>query len=138
MDPLDFLQTATALLQSNREADWRTSASRSYCALFHVFRDLFQTRLGSLLARAKQRKPRHEWIVRILRACDDRGVVALGDMLKDLLLTRRDADYELSVPVTRERAAETLEDARDLLSEIDTVGREKIAREASASIHRYG
>lgn len=138
MEPSEFLETAKNLLAGHREGDWRSGASRAYYAAFLTFRKLFQERLARELARVNQKKPSHKWVIRVLRACSDPEVKRLGDMLRDLKEERQNADYELGITVSRQRAEHVVGDAKDLLDDMAGVTHAKLVREASASIQLVG
>lgn len=132
MHPSEFLETAGDLSSGRREADWRSSISRSYYALFLALRELLLARVPRrLLSSGGGRKLGHDFVVRCLKNCPDPDVIEMGDMLAGLRIKRQDADYDLVVTIDRRSATVALADARRLEDEVDRVGAGRIASQVT-------
>ena len=128
MDPLEFLETAKDLAGGKREADWRSSVSRAYYAIYNLFCDIFRSNVRQrLLADAgNKRRIAHDFIVRCLKNCSDEDVVDLGDMLNDLRKQRDDADYKLGKAFAPEGANEACSNAFSLCGDIGSLSATRI------------
>ena len=94
MEAKDFLEVAKRLLNSEDEADRRTSISRAYYAVFN--------QVKSFLANANIKLPKdaagHEKAHQYLLNSGIQEARKLADALSNLRNNRNDADYELLSP----------------------------------------
>src|SRR3954453_10141417 len=89
MNPRDFLLVAEDLLESVREADWRTAVSRAYYAAFLVAVELF--RVAGFVVPADRRA--HQFVYLRLNNCGRAEVVEAAEWLSALRDRRNRADY---------------------------------------------
>jgi hypothetical protein len=94
MDGRAFLHSAQRLLAGGNEADWRTSAGRSYYALLNEVRTALR-RWGFVPPRRDQI---HAWVGLRLIFSKDADLYQIGRTLENLNQLRNQADYQLEVP----------------------------------------
>jgi uncharacterized protein (UPF0332 family) len=99
-DPLQWIQVANRLAESQDEADCRTAISRYYYGVF--IQSLASLEFDSLLEPTRSRSD-HSLVVRTLRK-SRRPQAAFA--LQRLSVLREQADYDLTTDVTRETAQE--------------------------------
>ena len=112
MDPRDFLATAGRLVSGIRE----------------VLRRRVSARLRDLALGGK--RPRHEKTISCLKGAKDSAVRSLGKELDNLYSARLDADYQIERTVSRDRAVRELENAHDLVDDMDRLGETRLAENA--------
>lgn len=99
MNPLDFLTiTSKKLKDQNSEADWRTSAGRSYYAVYHMIRDLIASENSELALTHGA----------LWNSFYQTGVPpeakAIAMNMQTLYTLRQTADYQLRSKLTKEKA----------------------------------
>ena len=94
MDGRAFLHSAQRLLAGASEADWRTSAGRSYYALLNEVRTTLR-RWGFVPPRRDQI---HAWVRLRLIFSKNADLYQIGRTLENLNQIRNQADYQLEVP----------------------------------------
>ena len=116
MDPLDFLRPARDLSGSAQEAERRTSIGRSYFAVFNHIRIRLEP-LKSL----PDGSDIHSIVVRYLTFANDKQLQSVGQTLKDLRISRNEADYNMKAMIIQEqsrlalsKAEKALEKSRDI------------------------
>jgi uncharacterized protein (UPF0332 family) len=133
------METARDLAQNSREADWRSSISRGYYAIYNHFRKILADGVpGPTLKKGDLSSAYmgHDKLVRALRNCDEKDVRSLGSALNDMKSERRRADYLLDEKVDRQRAKNALEELEDILTEIDTVTHVNIAKAVKEHLNK--
>ena len=95
MDPLDFLEVARSLSGANGESEWRTSVGRSYFAVFNQAR----LRVEPLKALPGDHEA-HRALVYYLTSAPNRDLSSVGQYLKDLRMSRNEADYDMQTAVS--------------------------------------
>jgi uncharacterized protein (UPF0332 family) len=110
MDPREFLDVASDWAVGPREAEWRSSVSRAYYAVFHLARKLLQ-QVGFQAPRGDSV---HQYVYYRLHNCGEPQVVRAADLLRDLRVARNKADYDLDDPVIEKDAIDRLNEALDI------------------------
>ena len=135
MNPTEFLQTASYLVCGSRESDWRSAISRAYYACFLLLRSIVFSKVPRpVLLKHGYRKPKdmlHDQLIRSLKNVQDQDVSNVGDLLKDFKAERLFADYDMQKRIDSGKARSSLEDAQDLLREINLITQEKIGAEVT-------
>lgn len=135
MRALEFLETAEDLLRGSREADWRSSVSRAYYAVFNRLCEIFVENIEPrlLAPSGATRKPPHGFVKRCLLNSHDYDPQAsqIGKKLDELRIKRNDADYDLASPLARSLAVETFDEARDLSVAIEDLSPIRIGQAVS-------
>ncbi len=132
MEPREFLDTARYLIQGPRESDWRSSISRAYYSVFHIFCGVFRDNVERrLLRRPGQGNPNHDFIIRCLRNCGNREVAHIGFLMRRLWLQRKDSDYDLQCSVERADAEHAVGQAEDISRGIEGLTAARIASAVS-------
>jgi len=116
-----FLTTAQFLhTEGSEEADFRSAVSRAYYACFLAARGIaFRNCRGDLRLAAgidKEKRIRHEPLQKYLKAGLADPVRRLGVELAGLCGSRMEADYDMSKPVGKEDAAQSIDDAEAFLA----------------------
>ncbi len=89
-----FLETARTLAARDKEADWRSAASRAYYALFHEARAAL-IRWGFAVVKDGSA---HAFVrIRFIFA-DDEDLKVVGRTMENLSRLRNRADYEINSP----------------------------------------
>lgn len=96
MDPLDFLRIAKKLLNYDSEANWRTSISRSYYAIYNYLKQEC-AKLGVEISKGPSG---HGDLIRCLRGSELPDAVDIGSKVNDLHSHRIKADYDMAEPIT--------------------------------------
>ncbi len=122
MDPLDFLNVADGLCNSDAESDRRTSVGRSYFALFNCLR----TKLEGI-ATLPANDEAHKAVAYYLRRANNRELASIGQSLTDLRVSRNGADYELESVVDRADSQLALARARRAVSKLQALGDGRLA-----------
>lgn len=117
MDPHRFLTQAQRLAASTEEEDWRTAASRSYFAAFHVASD-FMTSLGFTVPHADRA---HGYLWMRLQNSGEPAVAQAGRKLSDLRQKRNQADYQLKRGFIQARAVGTVQDATTIIQVLEGI-----------------
>src|SRR5688572_16911912 len=121
MNGIDFLPVAAKLSSdpASNEAEWRTSAGRSYYALFnHVLETLESIR--PLFA---QDPSDHTRAVKYLKSMSVRDLKSVGQDLSDLRIVRNQADYEMGSVVSHPQCQLALTKAANAVKKLDGVAR---------------
>lgn len=114
MDPQDFLDTASSLVNSPREADLRTSVSRSYYAVILFFRNYFAKEVG--FSPENPDFAIHKVIPEFFNISNSEEATKIGEKIKRLKAGRRDADYILSKVISGTKASDHLDLAKKLIT----------------------
>lgn len=122
MEPLDFLNVADRLCDSDAESDRRTSVGRSYFALFNYIR----TKLEGI-ARLPTDEEAHRAVVYYLQQANSRELGSIGQSLRDLRVSRNVADYELGSVVSRDVSRIALGKARRAVRKLRSLGDARLA-----------
>jgi len=110
MRPITFLNITAKLLKTQKhQANWRSSASRSYYAMYHEIKQLYKSESIEL---GKDHGVLHQCLISCTGFPEIQGI---GKHIQTLYLCRIKADYELSEEYTRKDA----EMAYDLAHKID-------------------
>ena len=133
MQPLDFLQTAEYLWRTGAgEADWRSSISRSYYALYWMISDQMLKDIPRILLQSASlcRKDHivHERLQLMLRGSGDDKIKSFGEHLNGLRLARIDADYQLCKLISKARAEREFGNATALRDELHVYGVPKLVK----------
>lgn len=129
IDPKKFLDTAELLIQKGTcEADFRSSASRSYYAIYHTVKDRFfgcgeKDKLQKLTG-SSGKKIAHQTLMNIFDHCDDGDnddLEGIGFKFKNLLSDRVLADYHLHKSFSKTKAEDLFEDAQDICERLRAV-----------------
>lgn len=113
----DFLAVATVLAAGKVEAEWRSAISRAYYAAFHVAREF----LTGLRFRVPAGEQAHAYLwLRLSNTGDPKNDV-IGRLLRDLRGKRNIADYDLMRGRTVSNAQDALNDAIDLIAQLDAL-----------------
>lgn len=115
MNERDFLQVAALLAAEQTEADWRSSVSRTYYAVFHVARRLLID-LGFAVPRDEKA---HIFLYRRLNNSAHPQVAAAGRELGTLRDHRNRCDYDLYLSIPQRLAAGELQAARNTIQILD-------------------
>lgn len=123
MDCRNFLTSAQFLLTNNDEAAYRSSISRAYYACFLYARKITFTRCSkefwSKTEISKEKGLGHDKLLMYLNDRDNENIRRLHSDLAGLLLLRKDADYEMEKPFTKDDAINAISDATEILKSID-------------------
>lgn len=125
MNPLEFLTTAETLSKLSGEADWRSSISRSYYALYQLFRVeiiKWPVAIREKAGLGKGHLVNHDRLCMCMKSHGDARIKEMGEYLETLKQSRHDADYPIDKKVKREQAEQELQNARDLESGINSYG----------------
>ena len=141
MDPHDFLRTADSLLALNTtEADLRSAISRAYYCCYHLIRIEVLSQMSLALrqqAGVGGKLVEHGRLCMMLKACKE--TAGIGTHLENLKRLRHAADYELDRQISKTRASDAVQDARELIADMQTAGGPivlvKILRTHLQSIH---
>ena len=95
MSPDDFLKTANrlALSRASGAADFRSSISRAYYAVYHLARQILNDQL-QFYCRAGGNE--HQWVHRHFANCTNADAHEAGRVIQDMHDARKNADYDLS------------------------------------------
>ena len=114
MDPKDFLNTASSLAGSSRESDLRTSVSRSYYAVILFFRNFFANKLGFWPEKIASEV--HKFVPECFNESGLEEAKKIGEKIKRCKTDRTTADYKLSKSISPNRAGDSLELAKELIT----------------------
>jgi uncharacterized protein (UPF0332 family) len=117
MNPVDFLDVAGEWAAGNREAEWRSAASRAYYAAFHVARKLLH-QAGFVVPQAEQA---HAYLWLRLANAGHPDVERAGNDLIYLRRVRNAADYDLDRPFAQLAALDHVQLATDAAKLLETV-----------------
>lgn len=117
MNGREFLTVATLLAARATEADWRSAVSRAYYAAFHSAREF----LTLLRFRVPAGEQAHAYLWLRLSNTGDPKTDAIGRLLRDLRGRRNISDYDLARSRSQANAQDALNDARDLIVQMDTL-----------------
>lgn len=144
MHPKDFLHTARDLATNGRrEGDWRSSISRAYYCAFLTLREVLKQEVPEeLLAKAvdkarKGRKFSHHHVVNFLKNGRHEEVSQIGADLRDLKVSRQQADYELQRSFSAMNATWQVEETEALLQSLDDVGTHVIGENVTEYLKEY-
>lgn len=118
--PGDFIQIADELMLDNSPINIRTAACRGYYGAYHAAR-IFHGALPTPGMLTSGGGVHEELIQRLenptLSRSDDRYMrsKSLGMLLRRIRTIRTHADYKLNEPLSREMAADSIEEARRLI-----------------------
>ena len=116
MDPLDFLEVAKRYSDSKLESERRTSIGRSYYALFN------QVALRvSNFAPLPGDVDDHRAVTAYLLNARVPALLEVGRKLKDLRVTRNDADYRMQLQIDGRKSELALLRAEDAIQKFGTV-----------------
>lgn len=113
MDPLDFLNTASSLVKSSAESDLRTSVSRSYYAVILFYRDYLAKKLGFL---PENLRKIHQFIPECFGASGLKEAEKIELKINRAKAARHHADYKLSKKLSKTKAGDCLDLARELIA----------------------
>ncbi|MCY3023234.1 MAG: hypothetical protein NTW87_30015 [Planctomycetota bacterium] len=128
MQPLEFLHTAEDLWRNGiREADWRSSISRSYYAVYWMIGEEFLKTMPLILLQSvslarKKDHLVHEKLPMVLKGSSDAKIQELGEALENLRLARVKADYHLASAISQVKAEDEYGNATDLRDELQKYG----------------
>jgi uncharacterized protein (UPF0332 family) len=132
MDPRSFIETAERLCKGAvSEADWRSSVSRAYYAVFLTLRTILRDNIPEPLLIKRGCKPRkipHQFLIWCLANNKENRTKQLGAELRSLEAQRCRADYDINEIVSKQHAHDALDDARALFEDIDAISPQEIAR----------
>jgi uncharacterized protein (UPF0332 family) len=113
----EFLGVAEHLLQqgNHREAFFRSAISRAYYAAFNYV--LFVLRQGRVEIPFTGQA--HVKLPQCLQNSTNDILRSIGRIINDLKKSRRKADYELGVQITRKKTQDTINDANMVISEFN-------------------
>jgi len=112
MKPEEFLDTASSLVDSQSEADLRTSISRSYYAVILFYRNYIASKLN---IPPKRIDSVHTFIPRCFEASPSPEAKKIGERIGRSKADRHIADYNLSRTVSKIKAEDSLRLARGLI-----------------------
>jgi hypothetical protein len=133
MQPLEFLYTAEHLWRNGaKEADWRSSISRSYYAVYWMIGDEFLRAIPLMLLQSaslarKRDHLVHERLPMVLKGSTDAKIQELGEALDNLRMARVKADYHLDKTISQENASNEHDNASYLRDELLNYGIAKLA-----------
>jgi hypothetical protein len=113
MDPIDFLKTADLLKSQTEQAHLRTSAGRSYYAVFLYFREFLRS-LG-VEKKIKPGNEEHAFVTGCLANSQVLFCSRAAQYINNLKQIRTDADYSLDKCFSQSRAEDAFEIAKKLL-----------------------
>jgi uncharacterized protein (UPF0332 family) len=95
MIPDEFLRTANrlALSRASGAADFRSSISRAYYAVYHLARQVLNDRM-QFYCRAGGNE--HQWVHRHYANCTNADAREAGRVIQNMHDARKNADYDLS------------------------------------------
>ena len=117
MDARKFLPVEERYRGSTDEAERRTSAGRSYYALFNVI-------LAALLEKGVnfgRTGQDHQQLIAYMKKARSKAAASIADALKDLRKERNDADYRLNSAFNQSRSSYAYLKAIDALSKFDAI-----------------
>lgn len=141
MDGRQFLSTARFLIdRHDEEPSYRTAISRAYYACFlEMRRAAFVECPPQIRARAgytRESAIMHQKLAQHLINSTVSGVKKLGRDLGDFRANRMDADYEMSKAIVRQDAKNALEEAEEILKELDSLASSALGDALKEDIER--
>ncbi|HLX62180.1 MAG TPA: hypothetical protein VKX17_12940 [Planctomycetota bacterium] len=128
MNPIEFLQTAEELLVRNgREADLRSAVSRAYYCDYQELRlevIKINARIRNTAGLGGTQQISHIKLCNALIGLGrfDPKIESIGRKLDSLRESRNKADYELQKSLSAAKAAEQLENAKEIRDQISSCG----------------
>jgi uncharacterized protein (UPF0332 family) len=113
----EFLDTAERLVKGTTEGDWRSGASRAYYAVFHYFCELFLSE-GVDLGQGGQA---HSNLYVGLNNCGVPSAIPIATDVDRLRSTRGKADYNLAVHFSQSRADGSVQRAKAIVSDFQSL-----------------
>jgi len=120
MNPDEFLKTASrlALSRASGAADFRSSISRAYYAVYHLARQVLNDQMQFY---CRSGGNEHQWVHRHYANCTNADARDTGRVIQNMHDARKNADYDLSdADVETEAAArlalERAEEVKHLLA----------------------
>jgi uncharacterized protein (UPF0332 family) len=117
MSPRDFLDVAGEWALANREAEWRSAASRAYYASFHVASQLL-LHSGFAVPQAEQA---HAFLWLRLANAGHPDVQRAGNDLNYMRRIRNQADYDLGRPFAQQTGIDQVQLATDVVQLFETL-----------------
>ena len=117
MDARKFLPIAERYRRSSDEAERRTSAGRSYYAVFNVTLAALSEKGVNFGGTAED----HQKLIAYMKKARSRAAASIADVLKDLRKERNDADYGLNSTFNESRSMYAYLKASDAVSQFDAI-----------------
>lgn len=117
MDARKFLPIAERYRRSSDEAERRTSAGRSYYALFNVI----LAALSEMGVNFRGTAEDHQKLIAYMKKARSKAAASIADALKDLRKERNDADYHLNSTFNESRSKYAYLKACDALLQFDAI-----------------
>jgi len=136
MNAVDFITLAGrwAITPGAGAAQYRSAVSRAYYGAFHVAAQF----LGSLSHDCPEYDG-HDFVIKCLSNCGVSEAATVGGILRNLRMSRRDADYHLdkSQPETSANAKLCAERASQVQSGVAACGDAAISAKIKKGVHEY-
>jgi len=129
----ELLPLATTLLGRPTEAAWRTAISRTYYAAFHVGCRLFRD-LGFTVPRSDRA---HSYLWLRLSNCSHSPTQYAAVKLQQLREARNRADYDDRFQITQAQAQRYVQDAEDIIRELDVAALEPTRTQITDAMKIY-